>query len=100
MKTIDPLTKRDFVVYIRPLWNTMYYDIGYVNELPLEVMMRLDSEPRLSAFFNDDDLHDYWTEINKYELFGYSIKFNGKQFEYRDQLYDSIQDILDCYDNN
>lgn len=93
MTTIDLLTKRDFLVKIID-YKVPYQYIKYVDEVPLEAMMMLDKED-FEAQFVDDDLNDYWTTHDKYTLFGYNIYFNGTQFEYRGQLYDTITAILD-----
>lgn len=71
-----------------------YQYIKYVDEVPLEAMMMLDTED-FEAQFVDDELNDYWCSADKYSLFGYDIYFNGTQFEYKGQLYDSLQTILD-----
>ena len=93
MITIDLLTRRDFIVKIVD-HNVPYQYIKYVDEVPLEAMMMLDKED-YEAQFVDEELNDYYAAHNKYSLFGYDIYFNGAQFEYRGQLYDSLTAILD-----
>lgn len=95
MTTIDLLTKRDFLVKVIDD-KVPYQYIKYVDAVPLEVMMLLDTVD-YEARFVDDELNDYWcsADNDKYSLFGYDIYFNGTQFEYRGQLYDSLQTILD-----
>lgn len=93
MTTIDLLTKRDFLVKIID-HKVPYQYVKYVDEVPLEAMMMLDTED-YEVCFVDKELNDYYVSHDKYSLFGYDIYFNGTQFEYKGQLHDSLQTILD-----
>lgn len=104
MKHVDVITKRHFTVCIRETADPIYYEVEYKNLCPLEVMMRLDCDPCVDAFFDDEDLNDWWLERDRYYLFGAELTYDSSfnKFIYKDSAFDSIEAILksECYDNN
>lgn len=93
MKHVDMLTKRHFTVCIRESADPVYYEIDY-NAIPLDVMMRLDYDPCIDAYFDDEDLNDWWLERDRYYLFGSEITFINGSFVYKNREFNSIEAIL------
>ena len=100
MKHVDILTKRRFTVCIRESADPVYYEIDY-NAIPLDVMMRLDYDPCIDAYFDDEDLNDWWLSHDRYYLFGSELTFTNGSFVYKNREFNSIEAILNSehYDN-
>lgn len=101
MKHVDVLTKRHFTVCIREVQDPVYYEVDY-NAIPLDVMMRLDYDPCIDAYFDDEELNDWWLERDRYYLFGAELSFINGRFVYKNREFNSIEAILNSgrYDNN
>lgn len=95
MKHVDVITKRHFTVCIRETADPVYYEVDY-HTCPLDVMMRLDYDPCIDAYFDDEELNDWWLERDRYYLFGAELVYDSlnEKFIYKDRAFNSIEAIL------